>query len=36
VKDDLSHVLAGKGDLVSIAWGLSWGFDGFEIEEPFS
>lgn len=35
IKDDLSLVLAGKGDLLSIIWGVGWGFDKFEIEEPF-
>jgi hypothetical protein len=28
--------LAGKGDIISILWGASWGIDGFEIEEPFN
>lgn len=34
--DDFEYILAGKGDIMSILWGLTWGIDGFEIEEPFS
>lgn len=36
LKEDLSFVLAGRGDLLSVIWGTSWGFDGFEVEEPFT
>lgn len=36
MKEDISLVLAGKGDILSIIWGLTWGFDRFEIEEPFT
>ncbi|CAK73353.1 unnamed protein product (macronuclear) [Paramecium tetraurelia] len=32
---NVQYILAGYGDILSILWGLSWGIEGFEIEEPF-
>ncbi|CAD8057738.1 unnamed protein product [Paramecium primaurelia] len=32
---NLSYILAGYGDILSILWGMSWGIEGFEVEEPF-
>jgi len=33
---DLEYILAGKGEILQILWGITWGMDGFEIEEPFT